>query len=128
MITIKRLRGLLAQCPLDALLYAVDPARRPSGDCGIGIELPRGGTLWSGTREDDEIDTVHGWLYSPGGMMHWSEWLIIISSVTTTVFILRTMRFPLRRLGRWKYREEWIIVGLLVFIIILTITIATMRS
>lgn len=60
--------------------------------------------------------------------MHWSDWLIIISALVTTVFIIRTMRLPLRRLGRWKYREEWIIVGLLLVIVMVTITIATMRS
>jgi hypothetical protein len=61
-------------------------------------------------------------------MMHWSEWLISVAALVTIVFIVRTMRLPLRRLGSWKYREEWIIVGLLVLIVIVAITIGTMRS
>ena len=60
--------------------------------------------------------------------MHWSEWLIVISSLSTIVFIIRTMKSPLKRLGRWRYREEWIVVGVLFVIVMVTLTIATIRS
>ena len=60
--------------------------------------------------------------------MHWSEWLIVISSLSTIVFIIRTMKSPLKRLGRWRYREESIIVGVLFVIVMVTLTIATIRS
>ncbi len=60
--------------------------------------------------------------------MHWSEWLIVITSLVTIVFIIRTMKSPIKRLGRWRYQEEWIIVGLLLVMDVVTITIATVRS
>ena len=60
--------------------------------------------------------------------MHWSEWLIVSTSLVTVVFVLRTMKLPLKRLGRWKYREEWIIVGLLLVVVVVTITVAAMRG
>lgn len=60
--------------------------------------------------------------------MHWSERLIAIPSLGTIGFIICTMSSPLKRLGRWRDREEWIVVGLLFFIVIVTIIIATMRS
>jgi hypothetical protein len=66
--------------------------------------------------------------YFAGGVMHWSEGLIVITSLVTIVFIIRTMKSPLKRLGRWRYREEWIIVGLLFFIVMVTLTIASIRS
>ena len=60
--------------------------------------------------------------------MHWGNWFIVISALVTMVFTIRTMGLPLKRLGRWKYGEEWIIVGLLLVIAIVTLCVGMIRS
>lgn len=44
MITAKRLKDLLDRCPADAIFYAFDEPAEPSGECGVTIFPPTGGT------------------------------------------------------------------------------------